>query len=204
MPTAGDHVPHALANGDGLAILYAAVAVGQFVNVLAKVAKAQPVGLDGRGYPARALVKTCALRRCLSACVRHHDAAVQVFQARHPQARVKLAREPTRHANVVGVHVGHQHAGHRPVVGGLREEFAPDFGVVIGAGAGVNNRPAIVVFQRPQVDVVQRIGQRHANPVDTRLHLQRVAAGRGCGKGVDQFARGLVVGQSVHGVVWGC
>jgi hypothetical protein len=65
--------------------------------------------------------------------------------------------------------------------------------------AAVHNAPALhtidAVAQQPQVDVVQRKGQGHANPFNAGCHLQRATA---VGQGVAQWVMELHF-QFVHG-----
>src|SRR5690606_19293651 len=52
--------------------------------------------------------------------------------------------------------------------------------------AGVDHGPAGLVVDRPQVDVVQREGQRHAYPVHAGRHLDRAATRRRLREGIRQ------------------
>ena len=92
--------------------------------------------------PAGALEELDRVGRRLAAGVGHHHAAGQVLEPRHPQAHAELARQPAGHADVVGVHVGDEHARQRPLVGRVGEQLAPDRDGFLGANAGVHDRPA--------------------------------------------------------------
>ena len=114
-----------------------------------------------------------------------------------PQPAAEAFGEPVRQADVIGVHVGADHAQHRQTLQLGGEHLLPG-----GAGLGVvdaaiDDGPALapaggrvfMVAQQPQVDVVQRKGQPHAQPahaVGNVQHLpglrQRVA------EGIVQFA----------------
>lgn len=67
----------------------------------------------------------------------------------------------------------------------LRDRFAeacedgvPGVAGGVQAETGVDDRDAVAVFDQPQVDVVQREGQRHANPVHAGRDLQGFAGCR--------------------------
>ena len=173
---ADHHAPQVLSYAQFLAVVQAAVAVGQGVDVLAEVAEAGAVGLQRAVTPACAAVEGDGVGRRLAAAVRDHDAAVQIFQARHVQRHMELARQPAGQAHMVGVHVGDQHARQRAAVGGLGEQRAPGGHAFVGARTGVDDGPALAVIDGPEIDVIQRIGQGHAYPEHAGCDLQRLPA----------------------------
>jgi hypothetical protein len=50
--------------------------------------------------------------------------------------------------------------------------------------AGIDDGPARAVFEQPEVDVVERERQRHAQPVDAGRNLEDFTGGGRGGKGV--------------------
>jgi hypothetical protein len=80
---------------------------------------------------------------------------------------------------MVGVHVRDQHAQQRQPIQLAVEHLLPAGAGVGVVDAAVHRRPAVAavdaVAQQPQVDVVQRKRQRHAQPAHAGRHLQRGA-----------------------------
>ena len=62
-----------------------------------------------------------------------------------------------------------------PLVGPVRQQLHPHRHRLVGVHPRVDDGPPGIVFQRPQVDVVQRIGQRHADPVHALRHPHQAA-----------------------------
>ena len=190
MAGAHNHPPAVGANADLLTIHHAPVTVGQGVDVFAKVAKTGLVVFNGCIAPAGLAVEHDGVGGRLAARIRREHAAVQVLHTGHPQAAFELAREPAGHADVVRVHVGGKHPGQGALVIAAGKQRAPGGQRLIGAHPGVDHGPAVFVRQAPDVDVVERHGQRHAHPDYTGRDLQHLARiGRGL-KRINQ--RGLV------------
>ena len=96
--------------------------------------------------------------------------------------------EPMRQADVIGVHVGDDHAQHRQALEFVRENGLPRRAGRVVGDAAVDDAPALhpvdPVAQQPQVDVVELERQQHAQPAyagrnfDRRADLgQRLAEG---------------------------
>ena len=194
---AGDAAPHLAANGDGLAIEQAcvagrhrghqaavvALAVADLLQI-ARIRHAVAVKVVGQPLAAKAVDD-------LAGVARGH-----VVGAAHPQRGGPLLAQPVRQAHVVGVHVGDQHAQDGQAVQLVGKHLRPGgarFGVV---DAGVDHRPAVAavdaVAQQPEVDVIQRKGQHHAQPLDARRHadgaaLRRQLVGQGVVQGTFEF-----------------
>jgi hypothetical protein len=49
--------------------------------------------------------------------------------------------------------------------------------------AGIDDRPAGAILEQPEVDVVEREGQRHPQPVDPGRNGEDLAGGGRAGKG---------------------
>ena len=87
----------------------------------------------------------------------------------HPQLGVPALAQPVRQADVVGMHVRDQHAQHRQAVQFLLEHPLPQRLDLVAGDAAVDDGPALasveLVAQQPQVDMIQRERQRHADPL---------------------------------------
>ena len=173
MTAADDDLPRALADVDRFAVVDAPIAVGQRMDVLAEVAEARVIAVDRRRAPAGAPVELGGVRRGFTSGVGHRDAAVQVFEPRHPQPAAEPAGQPAGHADMVRVHVGDEDARDRTVAQAV-QQLAPCGGAVVGAYPGVDDGAAIAIVDQPDVDVVELERQRHAHPAHARPHLQRL------------------------------
>ena len=49
----------------------------------------------------------------------------------------------------------------------------------LGSKARVHQSNAANIFENPEIDVIERKGQRHPDPMDTRGHLNRLTGLRG-------------------------
>jgi hypothetical protein len=99
----------------------------------------------------------------------------KVFGFGHEQRRSIARGQPGGEAEVVRVEVGDHHAGDAPPVG--RQHLLPD-GLCFGrAEAGIHDHHVVAVIEQPQVDVVQRKRQRHAQPGDTGRNRQWLRGG---------------------------
>ena len=66
----------------------------------------------------------------------------------------------------------------RFIIHGARKCFAPHVTARTCIYAGIHNAPAIVVAQKPEVDVLERKGQRHAQPDHAIGDLHGFTVGR--------------------------
>ena len=111
--------------------------------------------------------------------------------------------QPFRQADVVRVHVRDQYAQDRQALQFLPEDLLPlGSGLVVG-DTGVDHCPAFapvqLVAQQPEVDVVQRKGQGHADPLHTGRDLDAAARlGQAVAQGVEQAGFELVAGGWGH------
>ena len=98
-----------------------------------------------------------------------------VIRERHPQWRIPLAAQPVGQADMVRVHVRHDHAQHGQAIKLCGKHLFPQGFDFVTADAAIDNRPALLavnlVPQEPQVDVIQRERQGHANPPHPRRKL---------------------------------
>jgi hypothetical protein len=110
-----------------------------------------------------------------------------------PHRRLPALAQPVRQPDVVGVHVGDDDAQDRQALQLGLEDLLPlraRLGVV---DAAVDHRPAghavQGVAQQPEVDVVERKGQPHADPAHAGRHFHGFAGlGQRVAQGVVEFA----------------
>ncbi|MNE23308.1 hypothetical protein D3C80_1165560 [compost metagenome] len=156
-----------------------------------------------RLVPTGAAIEVHALDGRLAIGVGRQNTAVQVLLTGHPQFAVMQARQPTGHADVVGVHMRHQHPA-RPVVAqgcALAHQRLPGVHGGRRVHAGIENRPTLAIAYGPQVDVRQRQRQRHAQPQHTGHDLFYRARQRGFATGVHQrHARRTAGGSGFSGL----
>ena len=119
---------------DVIAVLQASVALGQSVDMFAKAAESAAVAFNGCLRPAGAPIEEHAVGRGLAVSVGMHHAAGQVFQAAHVQRHAGAPGKPARQADMVGVQVCDDHAGHRPSAQGAGE-YSLSNREVIGFGS---------------------------------------------------------------------
>jgi len=142
-------------------------------------------------------VEAHAVRRGFAAGVGHQHAAGDVFEPRHPQPALVVSGQPAGHADVIGMHVRADHSPHATPLQRAGESTLPVGCRIRSLHAGIGERPAVAVFERPDVDVVQtRHRQSHTQPqhaapdllrrAGRRHPLERVAQRRGAGSGIDR------------------
>jgi hypothetical protein len=91
-----------------------------------------------------------------------HHVRRQVFALRDPQRGAGFPFQPGREAEMVGVAMGHDAARQAPP----RQHRLPGVLDRVLRKAGIDRGVAVAVGQQPEVDVVQRKRQRHAQPFD--------------------------------------
>ena len=107
-----------------------------------------------------------------------------------PGADLELVAEPAREAEVVRVAVRNDDALDWLLAAVRLEHGFPVRLDVVEVEAGVDDGPAVVLFQQPQVDVVQLEGQRHAHPAHAGSDFQRLSRAGLMLEGVgDRFER---------------
>jgi hypothetical protein len=152
---------------------------------------------DGQRFGIGQAVRDKEVRRRFAAGQRvaaagEHARDVVVGRA-DPQGCVPALAQPVGQADVVGVHVRHDHAQDRQALELVREDLLPLRARGLVRDAAVHHRPALhavdAVAQQPEVDVVEREGQCHAKPAHARRHLEGPARGRQrVAEGVVEFA----------------
>jgi hypothetical protein len=88
--------------------------------------------------------------------------------------------------------VGDDHPGHWFPVQRTVEDPLPELARAVEPDAGVDHRPARVVLEQVEVDVIEPEGERHAEPLDSRRHGDGAPERRGLRPGiVDTTGLGL-------------
>jgi len=200
MAIADDDSPGVAPDDDFLPVDDPSVAIWQGVDVLSEVAEASTVSLERRLAPAGFTIELEGLGRRLATRVGDHDSAGQVLEGTHPEARIELARQPPGQSDMVGMHVGAEDPRDRTVPQGVPQQVAPEQGGLLAAQSGIDQGPAVTVFDRPEIDVIQGERQRHTDPVDPGSHLDCLATMRRNSEGVFQRrSRGDgAIGQAFH------
>lgn len=200
-----DAAPALAADGDRVAVLHAPVTrrqrrhqagevAGTSADLLQRLGVAQPV----RGEEARGALAAEG-RGALGG-----QAGRVIVGRADPHAALVLRRapalaQPLRQADVVRVHVRHQHAQHGQAVQLVGEDLFPLRLRFVARDAAIDHRPAFApveaVAQQPQVDVVQRERKGHPDPAHAGRECDGGAGGRqGVAQRVLQFAF-----EEVHG-----
>src|SRR5258706_5213956 len=107
-----------------------------------------------------------------------HRVRGEILRLRHPELGAGALGEPRRQTGMVGVMVGDYEAPDRTPRDACGEDTLPQRARDVVADAAVDEGPAFAVFEEPEIDVVERKGQRHAQPVRAGRDLQRVAGRR--------------------------
>src|SRR5574343_216248 len=91
---------------------------------------------------------------------------------------------------MVGVEVGDDQFFNWPVQ--PVENLRPSLAYMIFREAGIDNDPAFVVAEQPEVDVIELERQRQAQPDDARRALGQLASSRRMGVGIMQGHESLL------------
>ena len=176
MAVASDDAPRLAADVDHVAIGDALVAIRHFRHRFAEAAEADLVTIERVFIPAGGAVEFHALFRRLAAGVGHEHAAGDVFEPAHPERGVELAADPTGETHVVGMHVRADHACDRLAFERCVEDGAPVLARFFHGDAGIDDGPAVAIFDEPEIDPFERERQRHAYPMHARRNLARDAS----------------------------
>ena len=130
-----------------------------------------------RVVEARAASETTPHRGEILGSMAHHPGE-QPFLLGHPQGRLPTPDEPIGEPDVIRVVVRHDDPSDRQSAEPLGKDPFPQLLGLRHRVAGVDDRPAGAVFEQPQIDVVEREGQRHAQPVHAGGDRQRLARPR--------------------------
>ena len=105
--------------------------------------------------------------------------------AAHDHRRLALLLQPARHTQMIRVIVGNDHPGDRFSVELLCQQLLPDFPAAPNTKAGIHNHPTLVIFQQPEVDMVERKRQRETQPENAFGHLETLTCRWQISKRVD-------------------
>jgi hypothetical protein len=115
---------------------------------------------------------TCAIVRVGSG----EDAGHALARGRQPDFGAAALLQPARETDVVRMRMGQQDPPQRqPFEFRSAENRIPHVGAAGRGVAGVDEAPAPVVSQQPEVDVVEVDRQRHAQPQYAWRHLEEAA-----------------------------
>ena len=98
--------------------------------------------------------------------------ADQIFRFAHIDGHVEPLGDPARHPDVIGMEMGDDNSGQRPVET-AGEEFFPGRLSLRIPQSGIEQRPAILVVDQVDVDVVETIGKRQSDPKNAWPYLDR-------------------------------
>ena len=124
------------------------------------------------------LGKSARRLRIISGAVAGHHARVQPLLLGDPQGRLPTLGEPAGKPDMVGMVMRDDDPPHRPAAEIAGKELLPQRGRLSPGKAAIDDRPARPVFQEPQIDVVERKGQRHAQPQNAGGDQVRLARRR--------------------------
>ena len=177
-----------------------------------------PIGRGQRGHAAPVGVAPCLeggdvvvvdavraeqrarVRKCVSGMPGLHGVGGQELRGGHPHRPVEACREPRGVADVIRVVVRHHDAGGSPAAQRRREMARPQIPGRRVAVAAVDERNTVALAHQPEVDVVERKRQRHADPADAGRDLDRLAGGRRHGKRIEErFGHPARMGIGDHG-----
>lgn len=172
------HIPVAPARADHIALLDPPITQRQRVHHVGEIEGTArfALGVDARLHPAIAP----EFQRLWGG----HGLLVERQHPRHEhrcprgdQLRAMHLTEPARHAHMIGVVMGQDHAGDGLALEGPLQDRLPDRGGAARMHARIDKRPALPVIQRVDIHVIERHGQRQAQPQDALGHGHRLPLG---------------------------
>ena len=102
---------------------------------------------------------------------------------------------------MIGMHMRDDNAINRCVLGQVGKYVFPDVVADISIDASIDNVPAAIGFEQPQIDVAQCEWQRHSQPVDAGGDWYRCADIRRLVNGVLDRVLGF---RFLHGCIFAC
>ena len=103
--------------------------------------------------------------------LRPGEVGLQPLAVGHPERRAVFLLQPAREAEMVGVEMGDDRTLERPVAEPL-EHVDPMRLHVVAVPPGIDDGPAVAVLEQIEVDMVEREGKRHLEPVNAGSDLQ--------------------------------
>src|SRR5690606_1483013 len=122
------------------------------------------VALDPALAEARRAVEIERFLRRVAPRIQHEVAAHQEIRARHAQLDPPFAGEPAGEPDMIGMEMRDDEARYRFAVQTCLKYLPPERLHFIGGNARIHHRPAITIFQQPEIDMVKLEGKRHAHP----------------------------------------
>jgi len=187
MSAAHAHIPHPSTGMDHVALLQAGIAHRQRRADIGEVERAVLAALleDLRIHA------TCApegqrLRRRAILDIEDQHARHQPACARRPEIGAAAVHYPARHADMVGVMMGGDHASDGFALQGAGEDILPQRHAALRVDAGIDQRPAVALVQRVDIDVIEHHGQRQLQPEHPRRDLGGLGGCGRCGPRVAQ------------------
>jgi hypothetical protein len=173
---ADDGAPVVVADLQHLAVEQAAVGGGNLGHAALVAVAALDQGVDARLLQAVAAEEVDHGADLVAGDLLHHHVRCQVFALGDPQAGAGFLLQPGGEAEVVGVAVGDDgrvaSCPKGASFGAPCEHRLPGVLDRVERKAGIDRRVALAVGQQPQVDVVQREGQRHPQPFHAGCNRQ--------------------------------
>ena len=189
MAAADDHFPGDAADGQAVAVAHAAIAGGRQADPRPVQVAARSALLGLLGVEPGAMIELPAGRDESLADIERQSARLQPFGAAGPELGAAPLAPPAGQAHVVGMKMGRQDPRYRPA-GHEACQILPTLARPLVGEAGIDQRPAGAFCEQPEVDVVEREGQREAHPEQPGRQLAGLAIGG---------ERDPLVGQGVGG-----
>ena len=162
----GQDLPASSADPEHVTVEHAVELRGERRHETGVVVAAAPEALDGGlAEPVPAVVREAALE--LRPVDRpQHELGAEPFALRAPELHAPALGQPARVADVVGMEVRDDHARQGAPLELRREHALPGLAHVGETDPRVHGRPALAVLHEPEVDVIEREGQGHPQPLD--------------------------------------
>src|SRR6266700_2952375 len=128
MAASDDRMPEAAADEQLIPVRHAVIAVRQGIDHLAESPEASLVVLQVGGLPTGCLVEAQRVRWRLAARVGYENSAGDILESSHPEGTVESSRQPSRHADMVGMHMRTHHTLYRPPGHRSRNQALPGRG----------------------------------------------------------------------------
>ena len=189
MPAPHHHPPALAIDDEAGAIHQAAIGSGHRLDVIAETAKTFARALHLLGAIARLLQVE---RTTPAEIIPLHPAEgepAEILGLGHVKRHLPALAKPAGHTDMVGVIVGRQHCLDRLVAKTGGKHLLPQFLGLADGNAGIDQPPAICILQQVEIDVVQRHGQWHTQPLHTRYDLSQLAGSRHVVEQVLRFRR---------------
>ncbi len=205
MAVAHDDLPAAPVDADQVAVHDAPERRGRLANTQAVGVAARTLVRDLRGVQPVRGEQLGGAGSAVSRQAQDEGAGGEILGLAHPQLDAEALGQPAGQAEVIGVVVGDDETPDRTPRQRPGEDLLPQIAGGSRVQATIHQRPAGLVSQHPQVDVIQREGQRHAQPEHPRRHLHSGARRGNIRKGeLQRCGRGRIgLGEGSGGIVHG-